>query len=286
MTLNGSRFEYDGYSGHWHTDVGSSGYKERWADNVLEDLRKSPVWNGVFIDNMMADIKAYVPGGVFPDQYAANPAAQDAYARFMDYVGPRLKTAGFGTMGNNNGARLHPGLRDKYTNAATGGYDEFWTTFGGNVSSPNNLPLYDNVGWEAQIAEAELLSTQNKQGIFTVQTSGGVCTECRMYGYASYLLIADGKQAYTEGNVDSVSGDWLSSSPIYAWQMGAATSSRTQVQTNLFQRTYDKGLVLVNASNTADRTVVLPKPYLDESGKKVMSVTVDALRGRILRSMQ
>lgn len=283
MTKSGQRFEYNGYGGHWHLNVAAAGYKERYTSNVLQDLRQSDAWDGVFLDNMMADIRSYVPGNVFPDQYTTQSGAQSAYANFMNYVGSQLLTAGYGTMGNNNGARLVPGLWGAYTAGATGGYDEFWTTFGGTASTPNNLPLYDNVGWEAQLAEADLLSSQNKLGVFTAQTNRGACKECQMYGYASYLLVADGRQAYVEGNVDGEVGNWLTYAPIYGWNLGQPLAPRQQVQTNLFQRNFAKGTVLVHAGSSGAKTVNLPKTYINESGQSVTTVTVEALRGRILR---
>lgn len=283
MKKGGQRFQYNGYEGHWHMDVGASGYKEKYATDVLEDLRKNPVWNGVFMDNIMADITAYVPGGAYPDQYPTQAAGQQAYADFASYVGSQLSAAGFGTMGNNNGARLVQGLWNRYTAGTSGGYDEFWTTFGDDNGSANNLALYGNVGWEAQMAEVDTMHQQHKLGVFTAQTNGGGCADCRLYGYASYLLVADGTQAFAEGNVDGEVGDWQASSPVYGWDLGAPSGERTQPQTNLFQRNYSKGLVLVNADGSTSRTVNLARTYLDESGAQVTSVTVGATRGRILR---
>jgi hypothetical protein len=277
MTKGGQRFQYSGYTGHWHTDVGASGYKERYASNVLEDMRKTPAWSGVFLDNMLADITAYAGG--YPDQYPNQDSGRAAYKSFMDYVGPTLKSAGYDTMGNNNGARLVPGLWANYTNGATGGYDEFWTTFGNN----SNLPLYDGIGWEAQLAEAELLSSQGKMGVFTAQTNGGSCKTCETYGFASYMLVADGKQAYVEGNVDGEVGNWYGYSPMYSWDLGTATSGKTQPQTNLFQRTFSKGMVVVNADANATKTLALPRTYLDENGSQVTSVTLGKTSGKILR---
>jgi hypothetical protein len=283
MTKGGQKFEYSGYTGHWHMNVGAPGYKEQYVSSVLKDLRQNTVWDGAFLDNIMADIRAYVPGGGYPDQYTTQAAGQTAYAQFMDYVGAQLTAAGFGSMGNNNGARLTTGLWNKYTAGPSGGYDEFWTTFGTNNNTANNLAAYGGVGWDAQMAELDQMHAANKLGVFTAQTSGGSCSECRMYGYASYLLAADGKQAFAEGNVDGESGDWLSGSPIYGWQLGASNGARSQPQANLFEREFAKGLVVVNADATASRTVQLPKPYLDETSKQVTSITIGATRGRILR---
>ena len=278
MTKGGQRFQYAGYSGHWHLDVGASGYKEAYAANVLADLKRNQAWDGVFMDNIMADIRAYVPGGVFPDQYKDQASAQNAYASFTDYVGKTLSAAGFGSMGNNNGARLVPGLWNKYTAGTTGGYDEFWTTFG-----DANLPLYDGVGWEAQMAEVDSMISRGKLGVFTAQTKDGSCKTCQSYGYASYLLANDGTQTYVEGNVDTQTGGWINNAAMYSWDLGTPQAARSQPQTNLFQRQYSKGLVFVNADKSASRNVQLAKPYLDMSGKSVTSITVGPLSGVILR---
>ena len=277
MTKNGQRFEYSGYAGHWHVDVGASGYKERYVSNVLEDLRKNNVWNGVFMDNIMADITAYA-GGSYPDQYRTQDAGRNAYAAFTQYVGTQLSAAGFGSMGNNNGARLTQGLWAKYTAGTSGAYDEFWTTFG-----DSNLPAYDGIGWDAQMTELDLMSQQGKLGVFTAQTNGGSCKACQRYGYASYLLGADGRQVYVEGNVDGDVGNWISYSPMYSWNLGAPTAARSQPETNLFQRSFVKGLVLVNADANMTRKITLPQAYLDESGASITTVTLGPTSGVVLR---
>ncbi|PID32001.1 hypothetical protein CR970_02830 [Candidatus Saccharibacteria bacterium] len=284
MTHQGSYFEYNGYPHHWHMDVMAAGYKERWLSNVLADLQHSSVWDGVFVDNMLSDIRAYVPGRVFPDQYATLEAGHDAYADFMDFIGPELKAQGFAVVGNDNDVRLYPGLWERYTRNASGGYDEFWTTFGGTASEPNNLPLYGGVGWEAHAAEMETMAAQSKLGIAVAQDNGGVCTECTKYGFASYLLVNDGRQTYQQGYVDTPPDDFVASTPMLQWQLGNATSPRTEIETNVFQRTFDHGMAIVNADNNATHTITLPGTYLDEAGNPQTSVTLGPTRGTVLRT--
>jgi hypothetical protein len=276
MTKGGQPFQYGGYAGHWHMDVGAAGYKEKYASNVLADLRKTPAWSGVFLDNMMADITAYAGG--YPDQYKTQAAGQAAYGAFMDYVGPQLKAAGYGTMGNNNGARLVPGLWAKYTNGATGGYDEFWTTFG-----TENLAAYDGVGWDAQIAEAELLSQQGKLGVWTAQTKNGACKSCQVYGFASYLLIADGKQAYAEGSVDDQVGNWIDYAPMYSWDLGKPTTGKLLARDSIYVRRYERGIAIVNASKSS-ASFTLDTTYIDDNGKPITTLDLGATSAAVLRT--
>jgi len=280
LTVDGNRFEYSGYPSHWHTNVGAAGYPERWTANVLAELRGNSSFDGVFVDNQLTKIGAYTPGGIAPDQYADDEAGQAAYQAFIDYAGSRIREAGYGVLANMADARLFPGLWDRYAAQQSGGFDEFWTTFGGTESEPDNLPSYEPSGWQVQLAEVE---TAGKTGVFSAQTSGGRCGECARYGYASFLLGDDGTQLFMESNVDAVVGDWVATRDMYDWQLGAATGRRTEPQPNLHQRIFDHGLVLVNSDPDTARRVTLPAPYVDESGQTVSSVDIPARRGRILR---
>ncbi|GAA0583218.1 hypothetical protein HPO96_09090 [Kribbella sandramycini] len=284
LTVKGNRFEYAGYRAHWHTDVGAAGYKERWTANVLAELRASTVIDGIFVDNQLTKIGAYTPGSVPPDQYADDQAGQAAYQQFIDHAGQALGAAGYGVMANMADARLFPGLWDRYSRHQSAGFDEFWTTFGGTESAPDNLPAYEPSGWQVQLAEVDANARLGKLGVFSAQTSGGRCVECARYGYASFLLADDGTQAFMESNVDAVVGDWVATREMYDWALGAPTGVRTQPQPNLHQRTFAQGLVLVNADPSVARRVTLPMAYLDESGHRVTEVDIPARRGRILRT--
>jgi len=282
MKVGGSNFEYSGYAYHWHADVNASGYKERWASNVGDDLSAHPVFDGVLIDNVLTDIRAYTPGSVFPDGYPTLASGHAAYKAFMDHVG----IAGAGAIhiiGNMANARLHAGLWDSYIANQTGGYDEAWITFGDSGGGvPNNLPVYAQ-GWNVQMAELDQCVTDGKLGIWSAQSQG--LYECAIYGYASFLLGTNGTQVFMEANYDADGVDYRAARPMYSWNLGAASGARTEPQTSLFRRNFASGVVLVNADNTTNRTgVSLGGTYTDEAGSSVTSVNVNARRARILRA--
>ncbi|MFC9693911.1 hypothetical protein ACFTSF_35485 [Kribbella sp. NPDC056951] len=54
-------------------------------------------------------------------------------------------------------------------------------------------------------------------------------------------------------NVDAVVGDWVATRDMYDWQLGTATGRRTEPQSNLHQRIFEHGLVLVNADPETSR---------------------------------
>lgn len=285
MTIDSDRFEYDGYQYHWHTDVGATGYKEKWASNVVEDLQANSVWDGVFVDNQLAEITTYTPGSVFPDQYSNMTQGHAAYTNFIDYAASEVIGEGYGIMANMSNARLYDGLWDAYTAEQNAGFDEFWTTFGGTATSANNLGEYEE-GWSRQIAESESMGAVGKMGVFSAQTSGGVCGGCAIYGYASYLLANNGQQVFLESNVDNDGIDYLASREMYTWQLGEAQSSRTEILgagSHLFQREFEYGLALVNASYDETHTVDLERPYINENGEEITSVTLEPLSASILR---
>lgn len=287
LTKAGSRFEYASYQYHWHTDVGASGYKERWASNVLDDLRSNPVWDGVLIDNMLVNPNIHIPGGGPSDQYPTIASGQAAYKQFADYVGAEITGEGYGVVSNMADARLYPGIWDSYSQISSGGYDEAWTTFGGSDSNPNNLPVYSN-GWNLQIQESEGFANSGKMGIFSAQTSGGSCNVCAVYGFASYLLANDGRQTFIESNYDLDGQDYQATRPMYSWQLGTALTPRTEIQgdgSNLFERRFTDGLVIVNADSDQQRVVTLPRQYRNETGQIVTTVTLDPMRATILRAL-
>jgi hypothetical protein len=74
-------------------DVGDRGFQKRWLKNVGRFLKMHRA-RGVFIDEASANLDLWTHG-VFPAKYPTNQDWEDAMARFISYVGPRLKKQGF-----------------------------------------------------------------------------------------------------------------------------------------------------------------------------------------------
>src|ERR1700683_1826146 len=91
QNTDGQLFTLRDYAYQWAMDVGSPGYQQRWAENVVADV-KAQGWDGVFIDNVNPTMKYYAEVSSvakYPTDKAYAAATQSALAA----ITPRLRAA-------------------------------------------------------------------------------------------------------------------------------------------------------------------------------------------------
>lgn len=144
------RLTYAGYSGHYQMNIGNPAYQDRWAANVANMLHRFPVWDGVWLDNLLWKRDTYHEG-VYPQGYATDEAFQGAYRAFLQRVGAMLPPTLL--VGNLANARLGAGRWESYLQYLNGGFDEWWLVF----DDDNALPEGPQ-GWSTvmnQVTDAE-----------------------------------------------------------------------------------------------------------------------------------
>lgn len=272
---NGQRFEYDGYEGHWQMDVGNTDYQNAWADNVIASSRGA--FDGVFMDNALFACDTY-HDGVCPAAYRTDEAMRDAYRSMLANTRQKFVDAGLKTVANMSNARLHDGAWDSYVEHLDGGFDEWWLTF-----NDNDLLSEYPQGWSRQVAE--IAANEAKGKITWVQPHHSGAEQPFRYAFASYLLAAGSHAAISEiqetDRYDNASV-WR---PEYDWDLGAAAGPYFSVASNVFQRDFACGTVIVNANKTGSSavTVRLSSSHTNEKGASVRSVSLPGTTGTVLR---
>ncbi|MFC6087881.1 putative glycoside hydrolase family 15 protein [Saccharothrix lopnurensis] len=275
---NGRRFEYSGYSGHWQMDVGNTAYQRAWAANVIKSSTASG-FDGVLMDNALFPCDAYHEG-VCPAKYPTDAALQDAYLSMLAGTRDDFVAAGLKTVANLSNARLHAGAWDAYTEHLDGGFDEWWLTF----DDTNLLSEYPE-GWSRQVAQ---IASNEARGKITWVQPHFTHGQDRPYRYAlaSYLMAAGERAAIAD--VDETDGyddpsPWRAE---YDWDLGEPSGPYRRVASNVFQRDFACGTVVVNANRTASGPVTVrlgTGTHTDERGAAVTSVSLPGTTGSILR---
>ncbi len=271
---DGQRFEYDGYEGHWQMDVGNPDYQNAWADNVIAS---SKAFDGVFMDNALFACDTYHEG-VCPSNYPTDESMRDAYRSMLANTRQKFVDAGLKTVANMSNARLHEGAWDSYVEYLDGGFDEWWLTFGDN----DLLSDYPE-GWSRQVAE--IAANEAKGKITWVQPHHSGAEQPFRYAFASYLLAAGSHAAISEieetDRYDNAS-EWRAE---YSWDLGAPLDEHHEVATNVHEREFECGTVIVNANRTGSPavTVRLSATHTNEKGASVRSVSLKGTTGTVLR---
>lgn len=209
-------------------------------------------------------------GNLIPKLKAANPAIQ-VYV-YKDLSSTRSYACRNGT----DDTHLPAGVG--YCDADANHRDWFLT-----ASDTDMLPEYGE-GWSRVIGQIETNEARGKITWVQPHFSAGAARPFR-YAFASYLMAAGGRAAFTAIARTDDYGDPTPWHPEYDWNLGAATEARAAVGTNLWRRTFTCGLAVVNANPTSSgpQSVALGGAYLDQDGRTVSSVSLAGTSGAVLR---
>ncbi|WP_189077938.1 putative glycoside hydrolase [Mangrovihabitans endophyticus] len=274
---DGTRYQYDGYPGHWQMDVGNVAYQDAWAANVIRSATAAG-FDGVEMDNALFTCDGYHEGSC-PARYPNDAAMQGAYRSMLANVRDDFVAAGLKAVANLANARLHAGVWDSYVEYLDGGFDEWWLTF----SDTDMLPEYDE-GWSRVVSEIETDEANGKITWVQPHFSAGAVQPFR-YAFASYLMAAGSRAAFTQISQTDGYGDPTPWHAEYDWDLGAATGARSSAGTNLWRRSFTCGLAVVNANPTGSgaRSVALGGSFVDQDGRTVTSVSLPGTSGAVLR---
>lgn len=284
LTRNGSRIEWQGFSGTYAMDIGNSAYQQACLNALLADVRNNG-WDGVYLDNILYSVSNY---GVAPcDQYSSDSAFQDAYRSAISVICKGLTAAGVRNMGNMAGIRVVPGLWDSYIDAGLGGgFDQFFICY----SDGSGVPDYGNPpeGFIAHVNEVKYLKHGAKPylpGGFQSQSHSS--TQSFRYAFAGWLLGTSSEAYFAENTNEGPPCQWR---PEYDWDFGWFTGPYRELQTSVYQRIFTNGMVLANANASGSNvTVNLANPYgtvyLDQDGVSRTSVSLAPKTGMALRKV-
>ena len=235
LNTSGQRFTLRNYSYQWAMDVGNPSYQQRWAENVIANV-KAQGWDGVFIDNVNPTMKYYAEVSSvakYPTDVAYAAATEAALAA----ITPSLRAAHmlvFADLGSwsKYSATVTPWL--KYVDGAM---EEMFVKFGSTAGTGYR----DESEWMTQLNE--LRETQRQGKVFLAVTHSASNDEAAaLYGWTSVLLGAEGKAAYEMASTYAEE-TWF---PEYDYDVGAALGAETREANGVHRRAFANGLVLVN----------------------------------------
>jgi hypothetical protein len=235
QNTDGQRFTLRDYAYQWAMDVGNPGYQQRWAENVIADVRAQD-WDGVFIDNVNPTMKYYAEVSSvakYPSDKAYAAATQSALAA----ITPQLRAAHTLVFANFGSWSDYDTTVTPWLKYVDGAMEEMFAKFGPTVGAGYR----DEAEWTRQLDE--LQETQRQGKVFLAVTHSTVDDEAAaLFGWASVLLGAEGKASYemAETYADET---WF---PEYEYDIGSPLGAESRDFNGVHRRTFANGLVLAN----------------------------------------
>ena len=240
---SGERIEWSTYPGHWQMATWEADYRERWCDNVADEL-EGTLWDGIMADN-----------DVFDDYYGLRPPLEGgrtmadlrrALDGFVPEVGARLNGIGKLLVPNIAESRRDRGRWARHS-AFGGGFEEVWLAWGED-------DYFDPQTADAQGAEV----AGDGLTILRIASDGSDTHRNVLYGLAAMWVYGAGAR----GAFAATSPDGYSATP-YVPQLDVDLGTPTepvQHRGNGRSRRFAGGWAAVNLNSAARRKVTFDVP--------------------------
>lgn len=246
-----TRVEWSTYPGHWQMAVWEPEYRQRWCDNVVDELAESP-WDGVLADN-----------DVFDDYYGLQPPLEgdrgmaeirEGLDALVLQAGPQLNDVGKILVPNIAESRREPGRWARHAGFG-GGYEEVYLAW----AADSYLEPRDAAEQAAQAAGPGLT-------IMRTASDGTDDHPNVLYGLAAFWVFGGGQGgAYAATAHDGY--DVTPYVPQLDWDLGEPTEPARQ-RGNGWSRTFSDGFAAVNLNSRRRREVSysVPEGLVDADG--------------------
>jgi len=240
---DGSRVQWERYSGHWQMATWNPDYQERWCDNVADDLEDS-LWDGVMADN-----------DVFDDYYGLRPpleggrdmkALRAALDELVPRAGRRLNDIGKILVPNIAESRREPGRWARHA-AYGGGFEEVFLAWGPD----DYLDPASAARQGEQVAGPGLT-------IMRTASDGTNAHPNFTYGLAAFWVFGGG----LSGGYIATAHDGYDETPYIPqldWDLGTPVEP-SQVRGNAWSRRFTHGWAAVNLNERRRRQVTFSVP--------------------------
>lgn len=248
---SGNRISWGPYPGHWQMSVWDTGYQRRWADNVVRALVDDD-WDGVFADNDMRTLHWYSSALIAgtTDAASTDTKLQTGLQSLIDLAGPNVVARGKLFVPNVSDGRLDL-TRWKAATAYGGAMEENFAHWGTSTGT-GYVGDWGTTGWVDQTAQLSSPLT------LAVTRAASGDTQLLRYGYASALVRATGRVAWTPSIVGNYSQpEWFS------WQdvvLGAPAGAGGRQTSGAWSRVFTNAFVAVNPLATS-ATVAVPNGF-------------------------
>jgi Hypothetical glycosyl hydrolase family 15 len=241
LNTSGRRFTFRYYDWMWGADVGNAGYQQKWADNVLSEVRANG-WDGVFMDDVNPSL-SYHYDVASVAEYPSDAAYQAATGSALSAIGARFRAEGKLVIGNFGFWKDYPSVISRWLGYVDGGQDEMFVKVGDNGSASNYVT---GSIWETQLQEVKDAAAQGKVFLGVSHSSAGDAAAAR-YGWATMLLGAAGNARFSFTS-DYTNETWF---PEYDYAIGAPSGAESRGSNGVHRRAFGNGLVLVNPTTAS-----------------------------------
>jgi hypothetical protein len=251
-TSSGAYITARGYPTSYLGDVGSSAYQQAWISNVLSFLGSTGV-DGVYIDDVVADVAAWSEGAVYPAKYPDQSSWENAMASWVAAIGTALESRGYYVLlkahkwvagdVRSNDATLEVGWWQRLAPSVSGLNTEYWMQASNDVTRLRGLGSEwwnHRDGWQRLVSVA-----QNASADFFGMTYGSTNLRAMHYGKDSFLLGWDGQGGAFIYKPTDGPDPW---NTAWTTDIGRPTAAKTQIAGGVWLRRYERGTVVVNAN--------------------------------------
>jgi putative glycosyl hydrolase-like family 15 (GHL15) protein len=259
---SGQPFTFEGENWLYAADIGSGGYQNAWASNVIAKLDSAP-WDGVFLDDVNPTI-AYHYCVTCVAKYPSDATYSAAMGSFVQNVGTQIRAAGKLAVANIGSWSSYASTVNPWLQYLSGAMDEEFVKWGTSAGTG----YANEATWQTQLREVALAQSENKL-FLGVTHSAASDEQAAVYGYATELLASNGGASYSLAQ-DYSTATWF---PEYGYQLGQPTGSYTVSTNGVYERAFTGGIALVNPTGSTE-TVSLGGTYSGSGRTNVSSVTL------------
>ncbi len=238
LNKQGQRITFNDYQQVWAMDVGSAGYQNRWADNVLTEVNRDG-WDGVFLDDTnltMAYHYSVSNVAKYPSDSAYQAATQSALAN----IGPRIQADGKLAVANIGGWPDYPTVGNSWLSYLSGAMEEHLGKWGNTTGSG----YADQGTWQTELSNLKYAQAHGKIFLGNTTSANGDQAAAR-YGWATTLLASQGKAEFSLSDDTYTSENWF---PEYDYDIGDPTGAESTDSNGVHRRVFSKGIVVVNST--------------------------------------
>lgn len=238
---SGNRFTFSAYSFLWAMDISKSSYQNRWASNVLADLRAGP-WDGVFMDDTNPTIKYHYEPDEVQSSMDTDREYQQATESALANIAPKIRDEGFLVVPNFGAWGEYSDEINAWLPYVDGGMDEMFLKWGNSAGEG-----YAWSGrWKDQLDNLKLTQKLGKDYIAITHSDNNDAKAAR-YGFATTLLGSKGRASFSLHHEYS-SENWFN---FYSTPIGSPVGGATKDSNGVWRRDFSDGLVLVNPNDSA-----------------------------------
>lgn len=219
------------------TDVGNPGYQQACAANAVA-MAKQHGFDGIFWDTADGNLTNELQGASIPE-YSTQASWDTAMGSALAYVGAAMHAQGLLSVANIGGT--DQATWEQWTGSQDGVEEESWTDGGEGLAQ--QIPF-----WSQKLTELSWAMANHKYEIVHSFNGGEAANT---FGLAAMLLAANGYASYSVSNTsDGPDETWF---PEYdtAQQLGAPAGAYTVLANGVYERAFDKGIVLVNPTGNS-----------------------------------